>query len=305
MTPLRIGILGAARIAPTALLSPARDVPEVEVACVAARDPARAAAFAKKHGIAKVAPSYEAMLADESIAAVYNPLPNSLHAVWTTRALQAGKHVLCEKPFTANEAEAIAVAEAAKAARGLVCMEAFHWRYHPLAARMRAIVASGELGQVRRIETSMCIPLPLPGDIRYRRDLGGGATMDTGCYAISMLRDLAAAEPTVTRAETRLSSPGVDRWMQAEVSFDDGRTGSITCSLWSATLLRVRARVIGDRGTMDVLNPVAPQLYHHITVETSAGARRRERVTRVPTYTCQLRAFAAAVLRGEPILTRA
>ncbi len=297
---LRVGILGAARIAPMALIGPAEDVDEVEVACVAARDRRRAEAFAAKRGIPSVAPSYEALLADDSIEAVYNPLPNSLHAEWTIRALEAGKHVLCEKPFTSNEAEARRVADVAARA-GRVVMEAFHWRYHPLAARMKEIVAT-ELGAVRRIETTMCIPLPVRGDIRYRLDLAGGATMDTGCYTISMLRHLAGAEPAVTRAEARLMSPGVDRWMRAEVSFEDGRTGSITCSLWSSTLLSIRARVVGERGTLDVLNPVAPQFYHHITVRTREG-KRRERLPRASTYTCQLRAFAGAVLRGEPILT--
>jgi predicted dehydrogenase len=298
---IRLGILGAARIVPMALLAPARDVPEVEIAAVAARDRARAQAFAQKHGIPRVAGSYDELLADPSIDAVYNPLPNSLHAAWTIRALEAGKHVLCEKPFTANEAEAREVAAAA-ARTGLVAMEAFHWRYHPLAERMIAIVQSGELGAIRRIETAICIPLPLPGDIRYRLDLAGGATMDTGSYAVSMLRHLAGAEPTVERAEARLSSPGVDRWMQADLRFDDGRTGRITCSLWSATLLRIRARVEGEQGTMDVFNPMAPQFYHHITVKTRAGSRR-ERVSRVPSYTCQLRAFAGATLRGEAIPT--
>jgi predicted dehydrogenase len=299
---LKLGILGAARIAPMALIAPARETPEVEVACVAARDRARAEAFARKHGIPRVAESYDAMLADPAIAAVYNPLPNSLHAEWTVRALEAGKHVLCEKPFTANEAEARRVAEVA-ARTGLVVMEAFHWRYHPLAERMRAIVAGGELGAVRRIETAMCIPLPLPGDIRYRLDLAGGALMDTGSYSVSMLRHLSGAEPTVESAEARLSSPGVDRYMEAELRFEDGRTGRITCSLWSSVLLRIRAKVVGELGTMDVLNPAAPQFYHHVTVRTRDG-KRRERVARLPSsYTCQLRAFAAAVLRGESIPT--
>jgi predicted dehydrogenase len=275
-------------------------VDEVEVACVASRDRVKAEAFAAKHRIPGVAASYDELLSDDSIAAVYNPLPNSLHAEWTIRALLAGKHVLCEKPFTANEAEATRVAEVA-ASTGLVVMEAFHWRYHPLAARMKEVV-SGELGAVQRIEATMCVPVPIPGDIRYRLDLAGGATMDTGCYTVSMLRHLAGAEPEVKSAAARLSSPGVDRWMRAELAFADGRTAGITCSLWSATLLSVRARVVGELGTMDVLNPVAPHIYHRLTVETRTG-QRWERVAKASTYECQLRAFAGAVLRGEPVLT--
>jgi predicted dehydrogenase len=298
---LRFGTLGAARIAPMALLGPARSLDDVEVASVAARDPERAWAFASKHGIPSVAPSYEALIADPSIDVIYNPLPNSLHATWTIRALEAGKHVLCEKPFTSNEEEARRVADVA-ARSGLVVMEAFHWRYHPLALRMREIIASGELGRVKRIETSLCFLLPMPGDIRYRLDLAGGATMDVGCYTISMLRHLASAEPIVERAEARLSSPDVDRYMHAEFRFDDGSTGAITCALWSSALFRARARVEGELGTMDVFNPVAPQLYHHLTVTTQAGWRR-ERLARVPSYTCQLRAFVGAVRRNEPIAT--
>jgi predicted dehydrogenase len=301
METLRIGVLGAARIVPLALVHPARRVPGVEVAALAARDPERARRFARKHGIARTCESYQALIEDPALNAIYNPLPNGLHAVWTIRALEAGKHVLCEKPLTSNAEEAKHV-QAATQRTGRVCMEAFHWRYHPLAARMLEIVDSGVLGKVRHIETAMCVPLPLPGNIRYRLDLGGGATMDTGCYAISMLRHLARAEPTVVRAEARLSSPGVDRFMRAELVFDDGRTANITCSLWSSTLLKISARVEGNRGELRVFNPVAPQLYHRLTLRTGTGDTT-ERVARISTYECQLRAFAAAVLRGEPILT--
>ena len=309
--PLRIGVLGAARITPMALLTPAKAMGgDVEIAAIAARDPARAAAFAKKHRIARSHGGYEALLADEGIDAIYNPLPNSLHAEWTIRALAAGKHVLCEKPFASNAAEAEQMAAAAKKA-GRVLMEAFHWRHHPLAARMIEIVRSGELGTIQHIDTRMCIPLPFFGNIRYRYDLAGGATMDTGAYAVHMLRTLAGAEPEVVKAEARLSSPNVDRWMRAEVKFADGRTGRITCSLWSSTLLDIGARVVGSAGEMRVFNPVAPQFYSRLTVRSEAGAadgkrkRRVEKVAGEPTYLCQLRAFLASVRDGAPVVTSA
>lgn len=299
---LRIGILGAARIAPMALVRPARRVPEVEVAAVAARDPARARAFAARHGIPRAHASYDALVADAELDAVYNPLPNSLHCAWTIRALEAGKHVLCEKPLASNADEAARmVAAAARAQRRLV--EAFHWRYHPLAARMRAILDAGEIGAVRRVETAMCVPLPLRGDIRYRLDLAGGATMDTGCYAVHMLRFLAGEEPAeVSAVRAKLSSPGVDRWLEAELRFPGGATGRITCSLFSSALLRIRARVVGERGELRVANPVAPHLWHRLAVRTPAG-RRAERVPGEATYTHQLRAFADAVLGGGPVPT--
>src|SRR5205823_14173805 len=131
VTDLRFGVLGAARIAPLAIVKPARQVDGVVVSAIAARDPERAKEFASKHGIPKVHTSYDALVDDPDIDAVYIPLPNGLHAQWTLRAIAAGKHVLCEKPFTANAAEAEQVADAAEAS-DVVVMEAFHYRYHPL-----------------------------------------------------------------------------------------------------------------------------------------------------------------------------
>lgn len=291
--PVRIGILGAARIAPMALIRPAKQVPEAAIVAVAARDPARAAAFARKHGIPRVAESYAALLDDPEVDAIYNPLPNSLHAEWSIKAMEAGKDVLCEKPIASNADEAAAMVQVA-ARTGRLLVEAFHYRYHPLAARMKAIVDSGALGAVRHIEAVMCIPLVIPGDIRYRWDLAGGATMDIGCYAINMVRFLAGAEPEVVRAEARLSSPKVDRWMTADFRFADGRSGRFTCSLFSSQLLQLRALVQGERGKLRIFNPLAPHFYHRLTLRTADGTTR-ERVVGDPTYTHQLRAFAAAV----------
>jgi predicted dehydrogenase len=301
--PLRMGILGAARIAPMALVRPAREVAGVEIRALAARDPARAQAFARRHGIPRVHASYEELLADPELDAIYNPLPNSHHCAWTVRALEAGKHVLCEKPLAANAGEAACMGEAAARA-GRVLMEAFHWRYHPLAARMLEVIASGELGAVRHVEATFCVPLLLPGDIRYRLDLAGGATMDTGCYAIHVVRTLAGAEPEVVSAEARLASPRVDRWMAAELRFPDGRSGRMECSLASAKLLAASARVVGEAGELRVTNPIAPQLWHRLRV-TSARGRRSERVPGDASYTHQLRAFLAAVRDGAPFPTHA
>ncbi len=299
--PLRLGILGAARIAPMAVVRPAAAVPEVRIHGIAARVPARAGDFQVKHSIEKAYPTYDALLADEEIDAIYNPLPNGLHEAWTIRALEAGKHVLCEKPFAANAAEAERMAEAARVAdRKLV--EAFHYRYHPLAARMREIVESGELGVVRRIETSVCFPLPFFSDIRYDFALGGGALMDAGCYAVHLVRFLAGAEPVVVSARPTLRTPDVDRAMEAELRFEDGRTGRIRCSLFSPRLLSVSAVVRGDRGQMQVWNPILPHFHHRLTVKSGEGTRR-ETVYGESTYTHQLRAFARLVRDGVPVPT--
>ncbi|HEY4220963.1 MAG TPA: Gfo/Idh/MocA family oxidoreductase [Myxococcota bacterium] len=298
---LRIGVLGAARIAPIALYAPAQLVDGVRVVAVAARDRARAEKVARKHNIARVHASYDALLDDPDVDAVYIPLPNGLHAPWAIKALDQKKHVLCEKPLASNEAEARAMADAAsKNARVLV--EAFHWRFHPMAARMVAIVNSGELGDIRHIDTAMCIPLPLPGDIRYRFELGGGALMDTGAYAVHMLRTLAGAEPTITSASVKLSSPRVDRYARAEVMFANGAVGSVTCSLWSWALFKIEARVVGSRATMIAFNPVGPQYLHKLTIRGVDGNERSERFDKIATYTCQLRAFADAVRDGRTAL---
>jgi predicted dehydrogenase len=301
MGPVRIGILGAARIAPPAAVKPARNVRDAEIVAVAARDRSRAEAFAAKHQVPNVRDSYAALIADPNVDAIYNPLPNGLHAEWTIAALEAGKHVLCEKPFTANTQEAEAVAEVA-ARTGLVVMEAFHYRYHPLAHRMHAIVESGELGTIRRVETTLCFPLPKFSDIRYQYALAGGATMDVGTYTVHMARLLGREEPEVVSAHAKLRTPDIDRAMRAELSFPSGHTGRITCSMWSSWLLQTSARVVGERGELRVINPTTPQLWSRMRVKVD-GTTRTEKFTRRPTYEFQLEAFCAAVLRGEPTLT--
>lgn len=301
--PLRIGILGAARITPPALLGPAKKVEGVEVVAVAARDPGKARTFANKHAFPNVHESYEALLADPEIDAIYNPLPNSHHGLWSIKALEAGKHVLCEKPLAANAEEARQMKEVADA-KGLILAEAFHWRYHPLAGRMKEIMASGRLGQVEHIEAHFCVPLLEPGNIRWRLDLAGGALMDTGCYTISMVRHLAEAEPHVVSAKAWKMRDGVDRKVRAALAFDDGRTGGIMCSMAGWPLLRACIQVRGTEGTMTVNNPLAPHLYHSLKIEDADG-KEMQKVPGEATYTHQLRAFADWVQNGNPMITDA
>ncbi len=306
--PLRIGILGAARIAPAALIKPAQRVSGVEVVAVAARNRSRAEAFAKKHGIATVHDSYQALIDDSQIDAIYNPLPNGLHGYWNQAAISAGKHVLSEKPFAANADEAKAVAARAAASSSLVVMEAFHYRYHPYITRVLEIIASGELGKIRRIETQMCIPLPKRSDIRYDINLAGGALMDVGCYAIHQARTLAGAEPEVVTAEAKCIRPGIDRWTRAQLRWADGLTGSIECALWSGKILNLSSKVIGEYGELRAINLTAPQMFNRLTVRahdpiTGNSSRRKEKITGEATYWYQLQAFLAAVRDAGPVLT--
>lgn len=264
------------------------------VAKVCARATSRAAT-------ARVHPGYGALIDAPDIDAVYNPLPNSLHGRWTRAALAAGKHVLCEKPFTANAEEAREIAELA-AGSDRVVMEAFHYRYHPLALRVEDIVASGELGTLTHVESAMCFPLPKFSDIRYDYGLGGGALMDAGCYAVHMARIFGGATPEVVSAQAKLRDPQIDRAITAQLRFPAGHTGRVRASMWSSHVLQISAGVIGDRGELRVLNPVMPSLFHRLTVRT-AESKRVERLSKRPSYAYQLDAFAGAVLRGEPVKT--
>jgi len=275
----------------------------VVVTAVAARDRTKAEAFAKKHKIPRVLDSYADLIEDSEIDAVYNPLPNGLHGYWTIEAIKAGKHVLCEKPFTANADEARTVAAAANGTPGLIVMEAFHYQYHPLAKRLVEIVRSGELGNITDIDVAFSAPLWRKGDIRYQLALAGGATMDMGCYPVSLLR-LLAPGPRVINASAKLSSPGVDRAMDAHFSLPDGGRAHIGCSMFSSSILRMHVDVIGDNGKVSVFNPFGPQYGHRMKVTTTLGSRR-ERFSRKATYDFQLEAFVAAVEDGGSIPTTA
>ena len=301
--PLRIGTLGAARITPMALIRPARDVPEAEVVAVAARDRRRAERFASKQGIRRVHDTYEALVNDPEIDAIYNPLPNAWHAPWTLKALEAGKHVLCEKPFTSNAVEAREVADAARRT-GLVVMEAFHWRYHPLAERLVELARSSEVGQIRHVDATFCIPLPMRNDIRWQLDLAGGSTMDVGAYTASIVRHVTGEEPEVTSARAKARRPGIDRWLTADLSLPSGATARVTNAMWSGRVLACAVRVVGSEGEIKVLNPVGPHVFHRFSVTTD-GATRRERFPRTPTYNYQLQAFCGAVREGASIPTDA
>jgi predicted dehydrogenase len=299
--PVRIGILGASSFAPTTLIDPARENDEVVVAAVGARDLSDAQAFAAKHGIPRAHGSYEALIDDPDLDAVYVLLPTSFHGRWTRAALAAGKHVLCEKPFTANAAEAREIAELA-AASDRVVMEAIQFRHHPLTLRVEEIIASGELGKLERVDVALCVLLPKFSGNCYNYSFAGGAMMDAGSYVVNMLRTFGGSTPEVVSASAKLRDLRVDRAMTAELRFASGHTGRFRCALWSSDLFRASAKVAGDQGQLRWLSPAAPHLFPRLSVRSSEG-KRVERFPRRATYAYQLDAFAAAVLRGQPVRT--
>jgi len=316
--PLRIGTLGSSRISQPALIEPATHVADVTVTAVAARDQARADAFALRHGIPKAYGSYEDLLTDPDIDAVYNPLPNSLHGPWTLRAIAAGKHVLCEKPFASNAEEAARVADAASAS-GLVVMEAMHYRYHPLTRRLAELAA--ELGPVRHLQCWTSFAIVNPGDIRYDFELGGGALMDGGCYALDCLRLLGAGdgpgdgpgdghgEPTVTGAlaDPVVPDPGgaaADRSLAARLSFPGGATGWFESSFTRDGEFRADLHVIGEHGLVWLDNFIFPHRGRLIATKDGAVVAD-EPGDGEPTYVYQLRAFAAAIAGDGQVPTSA
>ena len=272
---VRIGILGAAGIAPAAIIEPARVVDDAEIVAVAARDRGTAERYAAEHGIPKVHDSYDALIADPDIDLIYNPTPNGLHGKWTVAAVQAGKHVLCEKPFTANADEARAVATAIDATDRIV-FEAFHYRYHPVMLRALEIVASGEIGDLVSVESGFVIPGAPHDDIRWNLSLAGGGLMDVGCYPVHLLRSIVGTEPTVTSAVAIEGEPGVDGEITVELEFPGGIAGRVRSSM-IATTPEIYATITGSAGVLEISNPFIPARGSAITVRV--GEDQREEAT--------------------------
>lgn len=240
------------------------------------------------------------MIADPDIDAVYVALPAALHAEWTIASVQAGKHVLCEKPFTSNTAAAQRV-ESVAASSDRVVMEAYHTHYHPLHSRLRGILASGEIGNVRSAWATFCIPVPPGRDIRWNLALGGGSLLDVGYCPVRALTGLFGPTPHVkdSRAWTR---EDVDRRIESTLQFDNGVTGKIMSSLWSRQLLSMQLSIQGEAGQMQVTRPYHPQLGSRIKVKGIEG-HRTERTTRKSTYTYQLEAFRDSIRQRTGVAT--
>jgi D-xylose 1-dehydrogenase (NADP+, D-xylono-1,5-lactone-forming) len=224
--PVRWGILGASRIN-NKVLAGARAADGVELAAIASRDPARATAQATEFSIATVHASYEALLADPAIDAVYISLPNALHHPWTLRSLEAGKHVLCEKPYSRHPAEVDEAWDLADS-RGLLLMEAFMWRHSRQTTRFLALLAG--IGELQAIHASFGFRLEDPADIRLRADLAGGALMDVGCYCVSGSRLLAGQEPDRVYGEATFSPDGVDTRFAGTLHFPSGLVATFAAS---------------------------------------------------------------------------
>lgn len=298
----RIGILGAAGVAPHGIISPARRRNDVEIRAVASRRAGAADAYAGANGIPVVHDGYAALIADPEIDIVYNALPPAGHAEWTIAALEAGKHVLCEKPFAMNGEEAQAMVDAGKAS-GKILMEAFHCRYHPAFLYMMDLKGSGRLGKVTSIRAEFLVEIPYdPTSIRHDPAQGGGAMMDIGCYALHWLRSIMGSEPEILSAQATRNPLGVDESMQASLQFPDGTPGEMIVDMARPpfhALLRIEA----EKGVVELVNPCAPHIGHSIREWLEGEPYREHTVAGGTSYDHQLAAIIEAVETGTAPLT--
>jgi len=295
----RWGILSTASINQK-LLGGARDSGEVEMVAVASRDGSRARAYARENGLERAYGSYDELLADPDLDAVYISLPNGMHIEWATRALEAGKHVLCEKPLSRRAAEVEALFDLADRS-GRLCMEAFMWRHNPQTKRLAALVAGGAIGELRLVRAAFAFLLADMDDVRLDSELDGGGLMDVGCYCASAVR-LLAGEPRAVTAQQVSAPSGVDKRFVATLSCDAGVLAEIDAALDLPG--RSELEAIGSEGSIRVGDP------WHCRVP-GLDLTRGEEVERIATppvdsYRLQLENFSAAIEgRGEPLLGRA
>ena len=248
MKPLRFGVLGCANIAKQFV----RDVAQtsgISIQAVASRDISKSQDFAKTFGIARAHGSYESLLADKSLDAIYIPLPNSMHAEWAIRAMQAGKHVLCEKPLALNLAEVTRMFEVAQQ-HHVMLLESYPYWFQPQTRDLLSCLSPEKFGDIRSIQASFGFTLANPvTNIRMNPDLGGGALLDAGSYPISLIRLVMQCAPERVMAHADWSESGVDISMGATLFYADGRTAQMSCAMNTST--HRRAMVVGSNGTLE------------------------------------------------------
>ncbi|MBU1176646.1 MAG: Gfo/Idh/MocA family oxidoreductase [Alphaproteobacteria bacterium] len=295
---LRIGILGAARIAPRAIIEPARRRSDVDVVAVASRRAGAAAPYASQHGIARAMDGYEALIGDPGIDLVFNALPPVDHARWSILALEAGKDVLCEKPFAMNAREAEVMVDTARRT-GRRLIEAFHYRLHPAFRHLMALKSSGALGAIISVEARFDAAIPFgESELRHLPDQGGGALMDLGCYCVHGLRSLMESEPVAVSANGTRTRLGVDESLSAELDFS-GVPARLETNMAEGTPFLARLNVESERGRLEFDNFVLPHQGHSVR-EWLDGGFVEHTLAGGTTYDFQLASVVDALKSGAP-----
>jgi predicted dehydrogenase len=294
MTTLRIGMLSTARIN-AKLAAGARASSRARVVAIASRRLERAEAQARELGVEKAHGSYEALLADPDVDAVYVSLPNELHHEWTMHAISAGKHVLCEKPYSRSAGD-VQQAFAAAESAGVVLAEAFMWRHHPQALKLTALISGGAIGDLRLVRAAFSFRLDDPRDVRLLEELAGGGLMDVGCYCISAARML-AGDPASITAQQLLAPSGVDRRLTATLAHGGDVLTHFDCALDLPD--RSELEAIGSDGVLRVSDP-----WHSIAtgIDLVGADGRREHFDIPPAnpYSCELDDLAGAIAGEHP-----
>lgn len=302
MNKISWGVLSTAAIGLNKVIPAMQQGRYCQIDALASRDGEKAKSAAAALGIVKSYGSYEALLADPDIDAVYNPLPNHLHVPWTVKALEAGKHVLCEKPIGLDAAEAQALIDAAGRYPQLKVMEAFMYRFHPQWLHAKTLIDEGAIGDLKTVQTFFSYFNDDPGNIRNMADIGGGGLMDIGCYPISQARFLYGAEPRRVQGHLEFD-PGfhTDRVASAILDFGE-TTATFTCS----TQLNPyqRAQLVGTKGRIEIEIPVNAPPDKPCRLWLHTGAESKEISFEVcDQYTLQGDAFSLAVLEDKPVPT--
>jgi D-xylose 1-dehydrogenase (NADP+, D-xylono-1,5-lactone-forming) len=293
--PLHLGILGAARIALGGIIPAAARTDAVEVAAVATRGGEKSRAVREAAPEARLFADYDALLEDASVEAVYIPLPNSMHVEWTLRSLAAGKHVLCEKPFSLDAGGAERAVQAAREA-GLTLMEGFMFRLHPQTLRLRELISGGAAGEVRQAMAQFGHRLDDPSDVRAIGSLGGGSLGDVGCYCVSALRLVFGAEPRRASAFAQFDEEGADRELAGVLEFDAG-FGIASSSISSAR--RERLEIVGTEGTISLDAPFRADKSGGRLEVSRGGETSTETFDPADPYHAELEEFAAAIHEGR------
>lgn len=304
---LGIGILGAADIALRALLPAIRNSRNAQIVAIASRETERAHQVAAAHEIPRAYGSYDALLQDETVQAVYIPLPNALHAEWIVRAAEHGKHVLCEKPLVMTVAQMDVVERAAQTA-GVVVMEALMYRLHPQTVRVQELVVSGALGPVQLVTSAFTYHVPNPNDIRLSDALGGGVLLDVGTYCVSVSRLAAQTEPLAVVGSARIGpASDVDEVFAGLLSFPGGAHATFACALHGPR--DQWYRITGTEATLTVPVPFAPGAQERELIIRRGWQRGKETEERIPApgtdqYQLLVEHFADCVFgHAEPQIT--